>query len=61
MVPPSTNNVQALQKEIDELKEKISRLEQQISYIQKNCSHSFFETPFMRKCIKCQYVEILYY
>jgi FtsZ-binding cell division protein ZapB len=61
MVHPSTNNVQTLQKEIAELKEKISKLERQITLIQKNCSHSFFETPFMRKCVKCHYVEILYY
>ncbi|EZP78451.1 hypothetical protein H839_01246 [Parageobacillus genomosp. 1] len=61
MVPPSTNNVQALQKEIAELKEKISKLERQIAHIQRNCRHAFLETPFMRKCIKCQYVEILYY
>jgi predicted nucleic acid-binding Zn-ribbon protein len=61
MVLPSTNNVQALQKETAELKAKISNLERQIAHIQKNCQHLFFETPFMRKCIKCQYVEILYY
>lgn len=35
MVLPSTNNVQALQKEIAELKAKISNLERQIAHIQK--------------------------
>ncbi|SFA50567.1 hypothetical protein SAMN05192569_102622 [Parageobacillus thermantarcticus] len=61
MVRPSIVDVQELQKEIAELKEKIFKLEQQIAHIQKNCRHSFFETPFMRKCVKCHYVEILYY
>ncbi|NNU93291.1 hypothetical protein ETC01_08565 [Geobacillus sp. NFOSA3] len=57
----SIDDVQELQKEIAELKEKILKLERQIAHIQKNCQHSFFETPFMRKCVKCHYIEILYY
>ena len=57
----SIDDAQELQKETAELKEKILKLEQQIAHIQKNCQHSFFETPFMRKCVKCHYIESLYY
>ncbi len=53
----SIDNVQELQKEIAELKEKILKLEQQIAHIRKNCQHSFCETSFMRKCVKCHYID----
>ncbi|MBA2872598.1 cell division protein FtsB [Anoxybacillus calidus] len=67
MGQPFTDNshliedVAALRKEIVQLKERILQLEQQISDIQRKCRHVFFETPFMRKCVKCHYVESLYY
>jgi hypothetical protein len=54
-------DVAALKSEILYLKERILELEQQISDIQQKCQHVFLETPVMRKCIKCQYAESLYY
>ncbi|MCQ5365004.1 hypothetical protein B0I26_107135 [Anoxybacillus vitaminiphilus] len=59
--PQSFENVAALKSEILRLKERIVELEQQISDIQQKCRHVFFETPVMRKCIKCHYAESLYY
>ncbi|MBA2876654.1 coiled-coil domain-containing protein [Thermaerobacillus caldiproteolyticus] len=63
MGQPFTNNedVAALKQEILQLKERITQLEQQISDIQQKCRHVFFETPVMRKCVRCHYVESLYY
>lgn len=54
-------DVATLKQEVIRLKERIAQLEQQIADIQQKCRHVFFETPVMRKCVKCDYTEILYY
>ncbi|MCZ0755643.1 hypothetical protein [Anoxybacillus sp. J5B_2022] len=63
MDQPFTNkeDVATLKQEVIRLKERIAQLEQQIAEIQQKCRHVFFETPVMRKCVKCHYVESLYY
>lgn len=62
MDQPFTNeNIVSLKEEVIRLRERIAQLEQQIAEIQQKCRHIFFETPVMRKCVKCDYTEILYY
>ncbi|MBB5324952.1 uncharacterized protein (UPF0335 family) [Anoxybacillus tepidamans] len=63
MDQPFTNkeDVATLKQEVIRLKERIAQLEQQIAEIQQKCRHVFFETPVMRKCVKCHYTESLYY
>ncbi|WP_027410770.1 hypothetical protein [Anoxybacteroides tepidamans] len=57
----NNENVTALKQEVHRLKERIAQLEEQILFIQQKCQHAFFETPSIRKCVKCQYVESLHY
>lgn len=62
MAQPFTNEtVAALKAEISRLKGRIAQLEQQLAGIQEKCQHTFFETPIMRKCVKCGYTESVYY
>ncbi|MCL6587589.1 MAG: hypothetical protein K6T72_13960 [Anoxybacillus sp.] len=62
MAQPFTNEtVASLKEEIAQLKGRIAQLEQQIADIQEKCQHAFYETPIMRKCVKCGYTESMYY
>jgi hypothetical protein len=44
-----------------QLENEIDILQKELKSLQEKCNHEYKDSFFFRKCMKCQYVDVLYY
>lgn len=55
------NAVGQLTEDIELLKNQLKLYEEKLKSVQRSCDHQYVEKFMHQKCLKCHYVESLYY
>ncbi|MFC7392901.1 serine protease [Scopulibacillus cellulosilyticus] len=55
------NHAEIILTKIQGLEKEINKLKGELKSVQQHCEHQFENTALFKTCIKCKYVEPLYY